>query len=129
QSTAPVSGLIAHTSPCFCGAMRMSRPSVVVASDDEAEKSQSGPGGDGEFAGGYGMPRPPGPPARTGAPPGAAAPGAPAPGAPRPAPPPPPLAGPAARPGITCWQPLCHTSNGIACMDNSTFPVSMFTAI
>ena len=34
QSTAPVSGLSAQTRPCFCGAMRMSRPSVVVASAD-----------------------------------------------------------------------------------------------
>ena len=45
-----------------------------------------------------------------------------------PRPPPPPRAG-NAPPGMFCTHPLCQVSNGSACIDHSTLPVSMFIAI
>src|SRR5687768_1370237 len=47
----------------------------------------------------------------------------------RPPRPPPPPRGGNAPPGMFCTHPLCHVSNGSACIDQSTLPVSIFIAI
>ena len=115
----------------------MSRPSVVVASDDDRKNPNLGRGSraitrsdtecrrrrpratarcaDGARRSGR-APRPRAFARRS----GASARRAPPAGAPGP---------PDRPPGITCGQPLCHTSNGIACIVHRTLPVSMLTAI